>query len=203
MAAIEWLLFDLGNVLVEVDQSRIFDELALYTGRDSETVRNAIMAVEGFWDPMITKEHTPRQVTEAVNTVLGVTLSEEQVVRALNAELGATISTTAAMLPELRRRMKVGCLSNTNSIHWDALLSSYEFMRLFDRRFASQLLGSAKPSSSIYEKVEGLLAVAPRQIVFFDDKAENIDAARALGWNARIYRDHAGLLQDLEEFEIL
>jgi putative hydrolase of the HAD superfamily len=146
------------------------------------------------------REFSPRQLTREVNRILKTGLTETQVTAAFNAELGATIETTSAVLPSLKRRTQVGCLSNTNSIHWDHLLKAYDFMSHFDRRFASQLLGSAKPGREIYRKVIELLGARPDQILFFDDKVENVATAQTLGWHARVYRDHATFQNDLEVF---
>jgi putative hydrolase of the HAD superfamily len=146
------------------------------------------------------QEFSPRQLTQEVNQILKTELTEDQVTAAFNAELGATIETTAATLPDLKCRTQVGCLSNTNSIHWDHLLKAYDFMGNFDRRFASQLLGSAKPGREIYEKVIELLGTRPNQVLFFDDKAENVATAQKLGWHARLYRNHEIFQSDLAAF---
>lgn len=74
-------------------------------------------------------------------------------------------------------------------------------MGQFDRRFASQILGCAKPGKEIYEKVAGFINAQPRQILFFDDRAENVETARRMGWHARLYVEHARLLADLAEFQ--
>ena len=76
-------------------------------------------------------------------------------------------------------------------------------MENYDRRFASQILGCAKPKSIVYEKVEKLLGVPPRAILFFDDRQDNVEAASRLGWNARLYRGHEGLLADLSSASLL
>ena len=73
----------------------------------------------------------------------------------------------------------------------------------FDRRFASQILGCAKPKSIVYEKVEKLLGVPPRSILFFDDRQDNVDAAARLGWHARLYTGHERLLADLTSASLL
>jgi HAD superfamily hydrolase (TIGR01509 family) len=200
MKRVEWVLFDLGGVLVDVDQSRIFEGLAKKIGRDAVGIRDILLREVPLQSDFIVTEYLPSRLTSQVNSALGTMLAESEVVAAVNAELGETIQTTADMLPHLRSRAKVGCLSNTNSIHWDQLLSAYEFMGMFDRRFASQILGHAKPGRKIYNVVSELLGVAPHEILFFDDKPENIQTAEQLGWQARIYKDHKGLLFDLAEF---
>jgi putative hydrolase of the HAD superfamily len=200
MAKIEWLLFDLGGVLVDVNQDRIFEGLARYLPDSPSDLKARLLSVPALWEPFVVREFSPQQLTKEVNGILKTGLTEEQVVSAFNAELGATIETTSALLPSLKRRTQVGCLSNTNSIHWDHLLKAYEFMGHFDRRFASQLLGSAKPDRAIYEKVIELLGARPDQVLFFDDKVENIATAQGLGWHARVYRDHDTFQNDLEVF---
>jgi HAD superfamily hydrolase (TIGR01509 family) len=203
MNRVEWVLFDLGGVLVDVDQSRIFEGLAAQTGLDAIEVRAKVLEAVPLNGAFIVEEYLPKRITAEVNRALGVALAEDAVVRAVNAELGKTIEATAALLPLLHARSKVGCLSNTNSIHWDYLLSSYHFMSLFDRRFASQIVGHAKPGRDIYLRVTELLGVAPRDILFFDDKEENVNTALTLGWNARLYVNNDELTAHLSEFGLL
>lgn len=197
MSKIEWVLFDLGGVLVEVEQPRIFSALSQGCGLPAAEVEERLKSAIHLWNPFIEREFTPGELAQLVNGLLSAHLTEQQVVDAFNAELGETIQSTAELLPGLRRKTQVGCLSNTNSIHWDRLLSAYSFMGNFDRRFASQILGCAKPKGIVYEKVEKLLGVPARSILFFDDRQDNVDAALRLGWNARLYKGQEGLLADL------
>jgi HAD superfamily hydrolase (TIGR01509 family) len=203
MRQISWLLFDLGGVLVHVEQSRIFEELARLTQMAPQAIKRALTGAEPFWSEFVVKEYTPIELAGRVNAVLGTRLKVAEVEAAFNAELGEPIHTTLELLPILRKRVNVGCLSNTNSIHWDHMLRSYEMMQHFDRRFASQILGHAKPSAEIYNRALEYLGISPREVLFFDDKSENVEAASKLGWNARTYSSHSGLLRDLREFSIV
>jgi HAD superfamily hydrolase (TIGR01509 family) len=203
MKRVEWVLFDLGGVLIDVDQSRIFAGLAVQAGLDQTEIRAKVLAKFPLQDEFIVQEYLPDRLTKEINQSLGTSLTQEQVVNAFNAELGNTIETTAQLLPMLRTRTKVGCLSNTNSIHWEHMLRSYSFMSHFDRRFASQIIGHAKPGAQIYRSVLELLDAMPQQLLFFDDKQENVDAAARLGWHARLYSGHSGLMAELKEFGIV
>jgi HAD superfamily hydrolase (TIGR01509 family) len=90
-----------------------------------------------------------------------------------------------AMLP-----VKTACLSNTNAHHWqlfcDRRHAAYLPLELFDYPLFSQIIGHAKPSPVIYQFVEDGTGIAPENILFFDDIAENIDAARQRGWHAEL-----------------
>ena len=81
----------------------------------------------------------------------------------------------------LRGKHRVGCLSNTNSVHWKRLTvlrDSFHFS------FASHLTGLMKPDRQAYEHVLGSLGVPPSEVHFFDDLAANVSAARDVGINA-------------------
>jgi putative hydrolase of the HAD superfamily len=81
-------------------------------------------------------------------------------------------------------------LSNTNDAHWGHMFpsdnSEPEFPNLarLGHRFASHLLGVLKPDARAYRAVERQSGFSSEQILFFDDKQENVEAACRLGWTA-------------------
>jgi FMN phosphatase YigB (HAD superfamily) len=92
------------------------------------------------------------------------------------------------------------CLSNTNAGHWRRLANEdgsaeYPSVLALQQRFASHLLGCAKPSPEIYARAQAAFFAersgTPEQILFFDDLPENVEAARAQGWTA-FQVDHEG-----------
>ncbi len=78
------------------------------------------------------------------------------------------------------------CLSNTCDAHWEQFLHSgrYPAIEMLDAHYASHLLGYRKPDEAIYRKVMSLLDTAGKNIIFFDDKPENVAGALRCGWNA-------------------
>jgi putative hydrolase of the HAD superfamily len=55
---------------------------------------------------------------------------------------------------------------------------------LFEHCAFSCFLGSAKPDLACYRRVLGLLGAAPGEVVFLDDRAENVASAASLGIQA-------------------
>jgi putative hydrolase of the HAD superfamily len=95
------------------------------------------------------------------------------------------------VLDELHRAgYQTGCLSNTNDNHWRIMFETggaeYAPLRALQHRFGSQLVGARKPDPRIYEHVERAVNLKADQILFFDDLAENIEAARRRGWHAEL-----------------
>jgi putative hydrolase of the HAD superfamily len=64
---------------------------------------------------------------------------------------------------------------------------------LFIKQFYSYALGVAKPGCGYFRLIEDDCAVAGEAILFVDDKAENVDAARSCGWHAEVCQSASDL----------
>lgn len=107
------------------------------------------------------------------------------------------------MIQELRlREIETALLSNTNERHWqrhmaiDGRSGDFPAISMLCHRAASHRLGLAKPDARIFRAARSLFehrtdrggsagpAGASRPILFFDDRVENVLAARDAGWLA-------------------
>ena len=88
------------------------------------------------------------------------------------------------LLTELRGRFRLGCLSNSNALHWPRFLSEMQLGNAFDHCFASHELGLLKPDREVFEVVLDTLGCAPERVLFLDDNAPNVEGARASGLHA-------------------
>lgn len=97
----------------------------------------------------------------------------------------------AALIEGLGARgVRTGLLSNTNATHWRDLIGRRS-IQLIDHPHASHLLGMAKPAAEIYHAFAARVGRPAGELLFFDDLAENVAAARAAGWRA-VQVDHTG-----------
>jgi len=94
----------------------------------------------------------------------------------------------AELVRGLRARHRVACLSNVNELHWARFP---ELPELFDATFASHLTGHLKPEAGAYQHVLRELGVPPDAVWFFDDLAQNVEAARSAGMHALRVRSFA------------
>ncbi|MBS0563749.1 MAG: HAD family phosphatase [Proteobacteria bacterium] len=69
----------------------------------------------------------------------------------------------------------------------------YPFLSDFDRRYISGRMGVIKPDPRIYAMVEEDCGLAPEALLFTDDRAENIAAAAARGWQTHHFTGPDGL----------
>ena len=110
-------------------------------------------------------------------------------------ELGSPrIDGSIALLRALRtNRVPVFALTNFGVDSFAHAATHYDFFAEFDRRYVSGALGVIKPDPDIYRIVEEDCALPPGALLFTDDKAENIAAAAARGWQVHLFEGPEGL----------
>jgi putative hydrolase of the HAD superfamily len=84
-----------------------------------------------------------------------------------------------------RAGLETAALTNTNHEHWSRMGEFPAVMRI-RHHLASHRLGLHKPDPMIYRRLELQLGYRGAEIIFFDDKRENVDGARAAGWHSEI-----------------
>ncbi|MHC4127070.1 MAG: HAD-IA family hydrolase [Planctomycetota bacterium] len=84
-----------------------------------------------------------------------------------------------------RAGLETAALSNTSHEHWCRMGEFPAVMRI-RHHLPSHRLGLQKPDPKIYERLEQQLGYNGGQIIFFDDKIENVEGARAAGWHGEI-----------------
>jgi putative hydrolase of the HAD superfamily len=94
---------------------------------------------------------------------------------------------------ELRTTYRVGCLSNSNPLHWERFR---ELEEDFDITLFSHLLGTVKPDPEIFMRALSRCDVEPSKVYYFDDCSANVHTAQSLGITA-FHVDGFKALQDV------
>jgi putative hydrolase of the HAD superfamily len=81
--------------------------------------------------------------------------------------------------------LETAALSNTSHEHW-CRMGEYPAVMRIRHHLPSHRLGLQKPDPKIYQRLEQQLGYAGAQIIFFDDKVENVEGARAAGWHSAL-----------------
>lgn len=87
---------------------------------------------------------------------------------------------------------RVALLSNAAE-EYGGYLRGGPIARFFERIFVSAEMGKLKPAADIYLEVAAELGVEPAQLVFIDNKAENVDGAEAVGILGHVFTTAAAL----------
>ena len=86
----------------------------------------------------------------------------------------------------------VFALTNFGIGTWAVAEPAYPFLKEFDRHYISAEMKVIKPEARIYEMVEADCGIAPERLLFTDDKADNIAAAAARGWQTHLFEGPQG-----------
>lgn len=103
------------------------------------------------------------------------------------------------VIKDLKKRplLRVYAMSNVAKEDFAALADKMDWS-LFDRVFTSGEAGMRKPNPDFYKHVLQEIELAPEQVLFVDDKEENVLAAESLGMDAFIFdRATLGNLQTI------
>jgi putative hydrolase of the HAD superfamily len=90
-------------------------------------------------------------------------------------------------------------LSNTNELHFEYCMNHYPIMKSFDGYFLSYKLGMRKPELNIYEHLIKNFSCKPEEILFIDDKNENVMVASKIGIKTIEYTSHSFFLMEIEK----
>ena len=97
-----------------------------------------------------------------------------------------------------RAGIKTGILSNIGDAMELGVRGRFPALDDFTHHTFSHRLGIAKPDAAIYRHAVEGLGVPAGEILFVDDRKENIEAARAAGMVAVQYRGHAGFMEEMQ-----
>ena len=197
----ELLLFDLGGVIVDV-ASRAEIHAWMPTSLDlSQWTEHwpAEDIFEAFEMGLLTEEEFGEQFIAGfpLNTTSDVFLA------AFESWNKGLLPGSVELLAELRDQYRLAALSNTNALHWKRLEGDFGIPGLFERVFTSYELGLRKPDPTIYVHTLSVLDVKPEAVLFFDDNALNIEAARDLGMQAHRVDRPEGVRATLRELGLL
>ena len=184
------LLFDLGGVIIDIERQRCVDafealglpDAASYFGDYAQT--GIFMGIE---DGSVTTD----EFHAALRDKLPAGTSDYQIDTAFQKFIVGIPLHRLEALRQLRRKgYAIYLLSNTNPIMWRGIIAT-EFAKeglrredYFDGMVTSFEAHSAKPDAGIFRFTEDKLGIEPAETLFFDDSQANVDAARALGFNA-------------------
>ena len=190
-SARRWYLFDYGNVISTAPTSEDWDLLSEATGVPALRVptssywRNRLaydagsLSSEAYWSLVCGEEVGPPRAAW-LDVLDGNQWSHPNL-------------DTLDVLEDLDARgERLALLSNMPAAMVSHLRCA-PWIKFFSHRFFSSSLGLVKPSAAIFEHVLGELGVAPGSVTFIDDAATNIEAARALGIDARLFEPETDL----------
>jgi putative hydrolase of the HAD superfamily len=99
--------------------------------------------------------------------------------------------------------LRIGVLSNIGEELVVAMEKQFDWLHALDHNVWSCRVRLTKPDPAIYRIHPQKFQLAPAEILFLDDREENITAARTLGYQTILFRDVQQLRSELETAGLL
>ncbi|MHA6324689.1 HAD family hydrolase [Roseivivax sp. CAU 1753] len=182
---IQAVVFDIGNVLIEWQPERYFD------ARIGQDRRERLFAEVDLHhtNALIDLGHDFRATVYAAAAAHPdwsdeIRLWHDDWHRIAGPEIPHSLRLLRAL-----RKGGVPCfaLSNFGVGTFEVGLREWPFLAEFDQSYISGHMKMAKPDAAIYAAVEDACGIAPGALLFTDDRAENIAAADARGWQTHLF----------------
>jgi putative hydrolase of the HAD superfamily len=180
------IVFDLGKVLVDFDYSIAARKVA---ARSTKSLLNLVYLLSNsslivqYECGQVTRQEFFEQVRDAVGFQ-----GDMQEFGGYFADIFTEIPPMIALHAELRGRgFKTYIFSNTNDLAIEHVEWNFPFFKNFDGYIYSCEVGAMKPDAKIYEAMEKLCGRSSADIIYLDDRPENVAGGAARGWRAILH----------------
>jgi len=175
------VVFDLGKVLLDFDYR-------IAARRVAARARVPWSVVQAFLDhsPLLYRYETGlltrQEFYDAVRAATGFAGSLAEFSEFF-ADIFWPIEPMVQLHAALRRRgLPTYIFSNTNELAMEHINRHFAFMKDFEAHILSYQVGAMKPAAKIYEVLEQTAGRRGPEILYLDDRPENVAAGAARGW---------------------
>jgi putative hydrolase of the HAD superfamily len=191
---IKHIVFDLGNVLVDVDYKRFTDAM----GWDHHAFMDFFAT--DFFREFEVGQHSEERFFSELKKYVPFKEGDENKYRNNIYKAFSVRPRTWARMHYLKKHYKVYLFSNTNSLDFNGIDKDIEIKRVMRFHYVSHIHGFIKPDPKAYERFCEMFSIEPAETLFVDDKKENIDAARQAGWHAELVENEDKLFEVFDHY---
>jgi len=202
---IKAFIFDLGAVLVELDFTPFIDTII---SQSPLFLSNPIDLLNKFWNQ--TSSFDIGYISEEDFYDLSCqflkieNISQEKFIDSFNSVISSTNFELINHIKKLKKsgNYRIVMLSNVNPTHWEyGKNNKWNFLHIFDDLLLSFKLHMIKPDLEIFKHAIKICLCKPEEIIYTDDRLENIKAAQKLGINTIHYSNMNKWIIDLKNMD--
>jgi glucose-1-phosphatase len=196
------VVFDLGKVLVDFDYSIAVSRIAGQSALEPVEVEQFF-----FHSPLLVDYESGRltrqEFFDQARQATGFRGSLEEFGNFF-ADIFTEIPPMIELQAGLRQRnISTYIFSNTNDLAVEHIRRNFPFFGNFDGYIYSYEVGAMKPEAKIYEALEKLTGRGGAEIIYLDDRPENVAGGAARGWQAILHETSEKTRKALKELKLL
>ncbi len=196
------VVFDLGKVLMDFDYAIAGRHIAARAKMPAAEVQkflNQSPLLHRYETGLMTRQ----EFFEAVRQATGFRGDIEEF-GGFFADIFTEMPAMTALHAALRRQgIPTYIFSNTNDLAMEHIRRSFPFFANFDGYILSYEVRAMKPDTKIYEALEALTGNRGAEILYLDDRPENVAAGAARGWQVILQTDPAQSRAAIEQLGLL
>ena len=193
--AINAVIFDIGNVLIEWQPERYYDQII---GEERRRAMFAEVDLHGMNDLVDQGHHFTDTIYDWAEKYPDwrdeIRMWHDKWIKLASPEIPRSVRLQRALR---KRSVPVFALTNFGVQNFDYATTVYPFLNEFDRLYVSGRMQMVKPHAPIYEAVERDCGLDPATLLFADDRIDNINAAQARGWQTHLFDGPQGWAERL------
>jgi putative hydrolase of the HAD superfamily len=176
------ILFDLGGVLMDFGGLRRLAELS---GQEEGPALQSRWVSSRWVEAFERGACDAEAFAEGVVDDWGLDLSPTEFLDDFARWSAGPFAGSLELVRSLNGAVRMGCVSNTNPVHWQRHLDHWGIVQHFDWTFTSHELGVMKPDPAVFRHVIRTIGAAPDRLLFLDDSDEHVRAARVSGMRSQ------------------
>jgi putative hydrolase of the HAD superfamily len=183
MASIEAVIFDLGRVLVAIDNSLLVERL--FKGLDTDDLQE--LGRRTMADPAMVDFNSgrigPQTFYERMYRNWRWDMPFDEF-KQLWCRIFYPMDGMESLIMQLCGKVKLGLLSDTDPLHWNHIRTTWPWIQQFQKPTLSFEVGVMKPDPAIYRIAAQNVNTAAEHCLYIDDLESNVAGARAVGMTA-------------------
>jgi len=200
MKGIKNIIFDLGGVIINLDNQRTEDAFTSLGVKDFRTYFGHGHA-SSFFKEYEVGRLSDQQFVDSIRQLTGLTVPDETIVDSWNALLLDFPPERIQLLKQLRKSYRLFLFSNTNALHLAALQKIYtgtfgegSLEDHFEKTYYSHLMGMRKPDKESFEHILQENQLNAGETMFVDDAIINVEGAEKVGLRGLFLRPGVSLM---------
>lgn len=187
---IKAVIFDIGNVLIEWQPERFYDSVI---GEDRRRDMFDTVNLHAMNDK-VDMGHPFTETIYACAEAYPEWRAEIRMWHDRWIEMAApVIDHSVRLMGALQAKgVPVFSLTNFGIQSYDYAATHYPFLRAFDRDFISGHMQVIKPAAKIYQMLEDTSGHRGAELIFTDDRIDNIAMAASRGWRTHLFEGPQG-----------
>jgi putative hydrolase of the HAD superfamily len=200
MGQIKTVLFDLGNVLAVIDFHKFWSSLGFLRPEDIAPFADGYTSWTRQFECGFVSTN---EYLTGLQSVFGRRFNAEQLEQAFANIIQEPVDGMMDIVKRVSREHRTALVSNTNEIHYKVSLEKFDVLGILHKHYLSHKMYVMKPAHDFYDAIINDQKIDPPELLFIDDIAENVNAAKSAGMQAVKFDNPAQLEEILKTLRVL